>query len=58
LPDGGMLDISEVDFRTARGTRLEGAGIAPDETVTPTRRDIYAGRDPTMQRAVEMLKEK
>jgi carboxyl-terminal processing protease len=58
LLDGGMLDVSEVDFRTARGARLEGTGIAPHETVTPTRRDLYAGRDRVMQRAVEMLKEK
>lgn len=56
LPDGGMLDISEMDFRTPRGARLEGTGIAPDETSTPTRRDLYARRDRAMQRAVEMLK--
>ena len=31
LPDGGELDISELDYRTAAGTRLEGKGLAPDE---------------------------
>lgn len=56
LPDGGLLDISEMDFRTARGARLEGIGLVPDETLTPTRRDLYARRDRAMQRAVEMLK--
>ena len=56
LPDGGVLDISEMDYRTARARRLEGAGVAPDETVTPTRRDIEQGRDPTLLRALAALK--
>ena len=56
LPDGGTLEISEMDFRTASGARLEGAGVAPDETVTPTRRDLAAGHDPALARAIELLK--
>ena len=31
LPDGGLLDVSEMDYETARGDRLEGNGIKPDE---------------------------
>lgn len=58
LPDGGLLDISEMDFRTARHTRLEGAGITPDELVSPTRRDLRDGRDPALERAVRILKAK
>lgn len=58
LPDGGLLDISEMDFRTARHTRLEGQGIIPDELVSPTRRDISDGRDPALERAVRILREK
>jgi carboxyl-terminal processing protease len=56
LPDGGLLDISEMDFRTARHTRLEGAGVTPDELVSPTRRDISDGRDPALERAIRVLK--
>jgi len=56
LPDNGSLEISEVDYRTARGARLEGAGISPDETVTLTRRDLRAGHDRAMKHAVELLK--
>jgi len=56
LPDGGLLDISEMDFRTARHTRLEGAGVTPDELVSPTRRDISDGRDPALERAIRILK--
>ncbi|HEV7904843.1 MAG TPA: S41 family peptidase [Pyrinomonadaceae bacterium] len=58
LPDGGLLDISEMDFRTARHTRLEGAGITPDELVQPTRRDLRDGRDPALEHAVRILKAK
>lgn len=56
LPDGGLLDVSEMDYRTARGTRLEGAGIVPDETVAPTRDDIERARDAALLRAVALLK--
>lgn len=56
LADGGLLDVSEMDYRTARDQRLEGVGVAPDETVSPTRADITRGRDAAMLRAVELLK--
>lgn len=57
LPDGGALDISEMDYHTARGTRLEGAGLAPDEAISVTRDDIRRGRDPALTRAIESLDE-
>ncbi len=56
LPDGGILDISETDYRTAAGLRLEGTGVAPDENIPPTRRDLRRGRDAAMLRALELLK--
>ena len=55
LPDGGLLDLSVMDYRTARGTRLEGVGVAPDEIVNPTRRDLQTGRDPALERALSRL---
>ncbi|MGI9105073.1 MAG: S41 family peptidase [Pyrinomonadaceae bacterium] len=58
LPDGGLLDISEMDYRTATHTRLEGAGITPDELISPTRRDLIDRRDPALERAIKILKEK
>jgi carboxyl-terminal processing protease len=57
LPDGGLLDISEMDFRTARHTRLEGAGITPDEIIQPTRRDLRDARDPALERALKILRD-
>jgi carboxyl-terminal processing protease len=55
LPDGGLLDVSEFDYRTATGVRLEGLGIKPDETVTLSRSDIYSRRDPALEVAKNVL---
>ncbi|HEX8844114.1 MAG TPA: S41 family peptidase [Pyrinomonadaceae bacterium] len=55
LPDGGVLDVSEMDYRTAAGARLEGAGLAPDEKVTLERQDLRARRDRALERAIEQL---
>lgn len=55
LPDGGELDISEMDYRTASGTRLEGTGLAPDEKITLERQDLRARRDRAIERAIEFL---
>ncbi|HEX8142241.1 MAG TPA: S41 family peptidase [Pyrinomonadaceae bacterium] len=56
LPDGGALDISEMDYRTATGKRLEGTGITPDEHVALDLTDLRARRDRAMERAIERLK--
>lgn len=37
------------------GTEFVGVGIQPDIRVEPTRADIAAGRDPVLDRAVELL---
>jgi C-terminal peptidase prc len=55
LPDGGGLDVSELDYRTAEGSRLEGQGTRPDELVRLERRDLYAGRDRFLEAALERL---
>lgn len=58
LPDGGQLDISELNYHTADGARLEKVGIEPDETLAPLPEDIGARRDRTLERALEQLKAK
>ncbi|MGB9180075.1 MAG: S41 family peptidase [Pyrinomonadaceae bacterium] len=58
LPDGGELDVSEMDYHTAQGARLEGIGVTPDETVTLNRRDLHSRIDRAMERAIERLKTK
>ena len=55
LPDGGVLDVSEFDYRTAGGVRLEGAGVRPDKLITLTRADIYARNDRALERARDLL---
>jgi len=55
LPDGGILDVSEFDYRTAGGVRLEGAGIKPDELSPLKRSDIYSRHDRALELAIDFL---
>lgn len=55
LPDGGELHVSELDFRTAKGLRLEGKGIVPDEMMKLVRQDLYSGRDRAIELALARL---
>jgi carboxyl-terminal processing protease len=55
LPDGGLLDVSEMDYQTATGERLEKNGIKPDEAVVVRRSDLYSGRDRAMELAITKL---
>lgn len=56
LPDGGELDVSELDYTTAHGQRLEGQGITPDETIKLTRTDLQTHHDRALERALSHLK--
>src|SRR5688500_11611550 len=56
LPDGGLLDVSEFDYRTAGGVRLQGLGIKPDDAITLRRSDIYSRRDPALEVAKNVLR--
>jgi C-terminal peptidase prc len=58
LPDGGILDVSEMDYQTAFGQRLEKQGIKPDYAVTAQRMDLYAERDRAMATAISELKKR
>ena len=55
LPDGGLLDVSEFDYRTASGVRLQDLGITPDELTPVARSDLYARRDPALDAAKSFL---
>ena len=55
LPDGGLLDVSEFDYRTAGGVRLQDRGVTPDESTRLTRSDIYSRRDPAFEAAKRFL---
>ncbi|HZE73447.1 MAG TPA: S41 family peptidase [Pyrinomonadaceae bacterium] len=55
LPDDGVLDVSEFDYRTAGGIRLEGRGVQPDAVILPQRRDLYAKQDRMLDVALDIL---
>jgi carboxyl-terminal processing protease len=55
LPDGGKLNVSDTDYRTARGRRIEGHGLQPDEGVEMSIADLLAGRDRALELAAERL---
>lgn len=57
LPDGGELSVSVYDYVTARGRRLEGQGVTPDETVDPTLPDLRQGRDTVLEEALEWIRQ-
>lgn len=56
LPDGGTLDVSELDYRTSDDRRLEGIGVAPNEEVAPTIADLISGRDAVLARSLEIIR--
>ena len=55
LPDGGVLDVSEFDYRTAGGVRLQDRGVAPDQVTPLTRSILYSRRDPALEAAKSFL---
>lgn len=55
LPDGGVLDVSEFDYRTAGGVRLQDRGITPDQLTPLTRNDLYSRRDSALEAAKSFL---
>jgi C-terminal processing protease CtpA/Prc len=56
LPDGGFASTPLRDFRSANQKKLEGVGVAPDIRVLPTLADVRAGRDPALERAVQVIR--
>lgn len=55
LLDGGKLNISDTDYRTALGRRIEGLGVKPDQQLEVRVADLMAGRDRLLETAAEHL---
>ncbi len=55
LLDGGKLNVSDTDYRTAMGRRIEGLGVKPDLQVEVRVSDLLASRDRTLELAVDQL---
>lgn len=58
LPQGAILQYVVGDYRSPKGTTVEGTGVVPDIVVTETRADFAAGRDPVVDAAVAHLKQR
>lgn len=55
LPDGGKVQISVRDYRTAQGIRLEGQGVVPDVPISMTLSEIRRNVDFDLDRATALL---
>jgi carboxyl-terminal processing protease len=58
LPCGLVVRISNGYICDAGGKPIEGNGNAPDVIVAPTISDFLAGRDPVLEKAVALVREK
>jgi tricorn protease len=58
LPCGVVVRVTRGYVCNAEGVPIEGSGIAPDIHVEPTIDDFLAGRDPALDKAVEVLQAK
>jgi carboxyl-terminal processing protease len=56
LPTGALFQYAIGDFKTPRGTLIEGRGVAPDVEVKLTRRSLLDGRDAQFDAAIEQIK--
>ncbi len=58
LPDGGELQLSREDYIAPKGRRLESSGVEPDLATQLTLADLRASRDPDLEAALRVLREK
>jgi carboxyl-terminal processing protease len=56
LPDGGQVMVPTKTYLSPNRRRLAGVGVTPDIRVLPTLEEIRAGRDPTLERAVKIVR--
>ena len=57
LIDGSEIRTPEIGIYTASGQNMENYGVPPDIYVDDTPADFLAGRDPQLDKAVEVLKD-
>lgn len=58
LPDGGLIQYVVGDYHSALGTAAEGEGVVPEVVVTESRTDYATGRDPVLDAAALLLRER
>lgn len=52
LPTGALFQYAIGDFKSPRGTLIEGRGVVPDIEVGPSRGELLRGLDPQLEAAV------
>jgi carboxyl-terminal processing protease len=55
LESGGIIQYPMGDFKTPKGTLLEGRGVSPDVSVSFDEKTLKAGNDPILVRALETI---
>jgi carboxyl-terminal processing protease len=55
LPNGDGFQYIVANYVSTGGKPLEGLGVAPDEVVEPTQKELLAGRDPVLDRAIAWM---
>ena len=55
LPSGDRLMYPTADFTDSNGRRIEGVGVVPDQSASPTVEALRAGRDPAMDAALAWI---
>ena len=53
--DGGRVTAPNLAFWTDEGFIVENAGVPPDEEVEQWPAQVIAGRDPQLERAIELV---
>ncbi|MBK9797832.1 MAG: PD40 domain-containing protein [Holophagaceae bacterium] len=56
LMDGGNITAPNLAIWTEKGWVVENEGVAPDIEVEQLPKDIIAGRDPQLEKAIELMK--
>ena len=57
LMDGGTVTAPNLAIWTDEGWVVENAGVAPDIEVEQTPADVIAGRDPQLEKAIQLIME-
>jgi carboxyl-terminal processing protease len=58
LPTGATFQFAFADFKTPKGVRIEGRGAVPDVPVELDRPSLLAGRDPQLEAALRVARER
>ncbi len=58
MDDQGAVRITIARWLTPNGRQINKQGLTPDAAVTLTQEDTTAGKDPQLDKAVELLTQK